>query len=135
MRKLAAAILITGLLTGGCTSPQANSATGKRKHIVFILAEDEYKTEHTLPAFAGEHLQAFRCTFLEANPADRNDILIPDVPHERPTRDRDEQMYANTGGARRMDTGKFSVSTPLACRHRHAAVGGRAAIHHPLGHP
>jgi nicotinamidase-related amidase len=47
----------------------------KRPHIVFVIADDEYGTEKTLPVFAQEHMEPkLRCTFLHANPADRNDI-------------------------------------------------------------
>jgi hypothetical protein len=47
----------------------------KRPHVVFVIADDEYGTEKTLPAFAQAQLEPeLRCTFLHANPSDRNDI-------------------------------------------------------------
>jgi nicotinamidase-related amidase len=47
----------------------------KRLHVVFVIADDEYGTEKTLPAFAQAQLEPeLRCTFLHANPSDRNDI-------------------------------------------------------------
>ncbi|HUT30081.1 MAG TPA: ThuA domain-containing protein [Sedimentisphaerales bacterium] len=53
-------------------------AHDKRPHIVFVIAEQEYKSNETLPAFAKAHLEKdFRCTFLFAR-ADagegRNDV-------------------------------------------------------------
>jgi nicotinamidase-related amidase/type 1 glutamine amidotransferase len=53
-------------------------AGDKRPHIVFVIAEQEYKSDETLPAFAKSHLERdFRCTFLFAR-ADkgkgRNDV-------------------------------------------------------------
>jgi nicotinamidase-related amidase/type 1 glutamine amidotransferase len=46
-----------------------------RPHLVFVLADEEYETGETLPAFAERKLRSsFRCTFLHANPADRNDV-------------------------------------------------------------
>ena len=50
-------------------------AADKRPHIVFVIAEAEYGTKQTLPAFARKHLaKDFRCTFLHANPKDRHDV-------------------------------------------------------------
>jgi len=47
----------------------------RRPHIAFAIAEQEYDTKTTLPAFAKEHLAgAYRCTFVHANPRDRNDV-------------------------------------------------------------
>jgi nicotinamidase-related amidase len=47
----------------------------KRPHVVFVIADDEYGTEKTLPEFAQAQLEPkLRCTFLHANPSDRNDI-------------------------------------------------------------
>jgi nicotinamidase-related amidase len=47
----------------------------KRPHVVFVIADDEYGTEKTLPDFAQAQLEPeLRCTFLHANPSDRNDI-------------------------------------------------------------
>ena len=47
----------------------------KRKHIVFVIAEMEYKTKDTLPPFATKHLgRDFRVSFVHASPKDRNDL-------------------------------------------------------------
>jgi len=46
-----------------------------RPHLVILSAEDEYKTEQTLPAFAKAELDAaFRVTVLVADPKDRTRI-------------------------------------------------------------
>jgi type 1 glutamine amidotransferase len=53
-------------------------ADDKRLHIVFVVAEQEYDTGETLPAFAKKHLyNDFRCTFCLAKGdrgAKRNDV-------------------------------------------------------------
>jgi nicotinamidase-related amidase/type 1 glutamine amidotransferase len=53
-------------------------AGDKRPHIVFVIAEQEYKSEETLPTFAKSHLEKdFRCTFLFARANEgqgRNDV-------------------------------------------------------------
>jgi nicotinamidase-related amidase/type 1 glutamine amidotransferase len=53
-------------------------AHDKRPHIVFVIAEQEYKSHETLPALAKAHLEKdFRCTFLfaKANEGEgRNDV-------------------------------------------------------------
>ncbi|HEX4143434.1 MAG TPA: ThuA domain-containing protein [Pirellulales bacterium] len=43
-------------------------------HVVFLIGEDEYRTEETLPAFAASELvpRGVRCTFVLADPQDRN---------------------------------------------------------------
>jgi hypothetical protein len=50
----------------------------RRPHIVFVVAEREYKTRETLPAFAQKYLERdFRCTFCFAkgdSGDDRNDV-------------------------------------------------------------
>ncbi len=47
--------------------------TDPRKHIVFLIGEDEYHTAETLPAFAEKHLaSAYRCTFVYADEKDLN---------------------------------------------------------------
>jgi nicotinamidase-related amidase/type 1 glutamine amidotransferase len=48
-------------------------AEDQRKHCVILAAEDEYKTEISLPAFASKHLgQAFRVSFMFADEANRD---------------------------------------------------------------
>lgn len=47
----------------------------KRPHLVIVSAEDEYKTEATLPKFAAEHLgKDYRVTLLYENPQNKYDI-------------------------------------------------------------
>jgi nicotinamidase-related amidase/type 1 glutamine amidotransferase len=50
----------------------------KRPHVVFVMAEQEYKSEETLPAFAKAYIEEdFRCTFLFAKANEgpgRNDV-------------------------------------------------------------
>lgn len=47
----------------------------KRPHVVFVVGEEEYKTEQTLPAFAAQHLgKEFRTSFVFARESDPNDF-------------------------------------------------------------
>lgn len=47
----------------------------KRPHVVFLVADDEYKTEQSLPEFASKHLgKEFRTTFAFGSETERNDI-------------------------------------------------------------
>lgn len=47
----------------------------KRPHVVFLIADDEYKTEQSLPEFAAKHLgKEFRTTFCFGSETERNDI-------------------------------------------------------------
>ncbi len=59
-----------------CIPALAQPVAGVAKpHLVMIIAEDEYKTEQTLPPFAKENLrQDFRITILEAEPDNANRI-------------------------------------------------------------
>lgn len=63
------------LIAAAGTSPFAGDV---RPHIVFVMADDEYQSAQTLPAFARENLEKdFRCTFCFAkgnDPANRNDV-------------------------------------------------------------
>jgi hypothetical protein len=55
----------------------------KRPHAVFVIADDEYRTEETLPAFAMEHLEPrIRCTFVNSDPANRNSLLGIEAVHD-----------------------------------------------------
>lgn len=59
------------ILAGVATIGFAEDST--KPHIVFLIAEREYETEQTLPAFAESHLaEHYRTTFVYANEADRN---------------------------------------------------------------
>ena len=56
-------------------SRQLLPAADARRHAVFVIAEAEYGTKDTLPAFASKHLaRDCRCTFVHASPKDRNDV-------------------------------------------------------------
>ena len=47
----------------------------RRPHLVVLCAEQEYKTNETLPVFARKHLgHDFRVTFVHANADERNDL-------------------------------------------------------------
>lgn len=47
----------------------------KRPHLVVVVAEDEYKTEESLPDFARDYLgKGFRVSFVFGNEEERNDI-------------------------------------------------------------
>ena len=47
----------------------------QRKHVAIVIAEDEYKTGETLPAFAAKHLQKdFRVSIIHGSKKERNDI-------------------------------------------------------------
>ena len=47
----------------------------KRAHLVVVMAENEYKTSQTLPAFARRHLgKDFRVSLVFASTKDRNDV-------------------------------------------------------------
>jgi nicotinamidase-related amidase/type 1 glutamine amidotransferase len=47
----------------------------KRKHIAIVMAEDEYETNKSLPAFAAKHLQKdYRVTLVFGSATKRNDI-------------------------------------------------------------
>ncbi|MFO0843426.1 MAG: isochorismatase family protein [Gemmataceae bacterium] len=55
-------------------------AGDKRPHVVLVLAEDEYRTERTLPAFARAHLgKGFRVSEVHANARKRDDLPGLDV--------------------------------------------------------
>lgn len=48
----------------------------KRPHVVFVIGEDEYKTDETLPVYAERELapRGLRTTMIHANPKDKNDF-------------------------------------------------------------
>ncbi len=46
-----------------------------RPHVAFVVAEDEYKTEQSLPAFAARYLgKEFRTSFIFGSDTERNDL-------------------------------------------------------------
>jgi nicotinamidase-related amidase/type 1 glutamine amidotransferase len=52
----------------------------KRPHVVFAIADDEYKTEQSLPEFAAKNLgKEFRTTFVFGSETERNDLPGLDV--------------------------------------------------------
>ena len=55
----------------------------KRPHVVILSAEDEYRTEVTLPAFAASHLgKQFKVSFVFENPATKYDLPGIDVVND-----------------------------------------------------
>jgi nicotinamidase-related amidase/type 1 glutamine amidotransferase len=47
----------------------------KRPHVVFVIADDEYRTEQSLPEFAAKHLgKEFRTSFVFGSEKERNDL-------------------------------------------------------------
>jgi len=74
-REIAPSLQSRQLLAAAGLGPTARD---RRPHLVFVIADDEYKSEQTLPAFAREHLaRKFRCTFCCArgnNATNRNDV-------------------------------------------------------------
>lgn len=58
-------------------------AADQRPHVVFVVAEDEYRTEQTLPVFALEHLgKQFRVSFVFGHDKLRHDLPGLDVVNE-----------------------------------------------------
>ncbi len=55
-----------------CTSAGADSP---KPHVVILVAEREYQTDETLPAFAKQHLHNYRSTFVFADPTDANHLV------------------------------------------------------------
>lgn len=49
-------------------------ATDRRPHVVFVIGEDEYKTERSLPAFAESELPDYRYTYVLADDKDKNNF-------------------------------------------------------------
>ena len=80
-RHLAGSIESRQLIAAAGLDPHAEE---KRPHVVFVVAEAEYDTKNTLPAFAKKYLENdFRVSFAHANPNDRNDVpgleVMPDA--------------------------------------------------------
>jgi type 1 glutamine amidotransferase len=61
-----------------CPSVLSGDLTGavRKPNVVFVIGEDEYKTDQTLPAFAKKELevQGIRCAFVHAGPKAKNDF-------------------------------------------------------------
>jgi nicotinamidase-related amidase/type 1 glutamine amidotransferase len=63
----------------------ATRGDDRRPHIVFVIAEQEYDTHRTLPAFAEKYLDDYRCTFCfaEGNDGpDRNHVRGLEALHD-----------------------------------------------------
>jgi sugar lactone lactonase YvrE/type 1 glutamine amidotransferase len=59
-------------LTGGMSASVADET---QPHLVMLIAEDEYRTNESLPVFAAEHLDRdFRVTTVSGSKTERNDI-------------------------------------------------------------
>ena len=73
IEKFVAPSILSSDLTGG---PAFEFAADNRPRAVFLIGEDEYKTEVTLPAFATRELEplGIRCTFVIANPKSPHDF-------------------------------------------------------------
>ncbi|NIO45411.1 MAG: hypothetical protein GTN77_01135, partial [Planctomycetales bacterium] len=71
-QQIAPSIESRQLIAAAAMDPHAKDA---RPHIVFVIAESEYDTAQTLPAFAEKHLKPdYRCTFVHVSPSDPNDV-------------------------------------------------------------
>ena len=72
IEKFVCPTITSDQLIGGETFRFKND---KRPHLVMVVAEDEYKTEETLPVFARDYLgKGFRVSFVFGNEEERNDI-------------------------------------------------------------
>jgi type 1 glutamine amidotransferase len=75
---IAVAVLIFPALLGFCAGfelPTLVAAESSKPHVVMLVAENEYQTQTTLPLFAQHHLQAYRTTFVFAEPQDDNRLV------------------------------------------------------------
>jgi putative membrane-bound dehydrogenase-like protein len=119
VEKYVAATITSTDLTG---QPAFRFGPDDRPSAVFLIGEDEYKTELTLPAFATRELepQGIRCTFLIADPKSPHDfpgvealddasLLVVSVRRRAPTA---EQMAIIR---KYIDAGKPLVGIRTAC--------------------
>lgn len=67
-------VLLTTLVALTATFALAQDRLVARKHLVIVMAEDEYKTAESLPKFAKQHLKDFQVSLVFGNPKERNDI-------------------------------------------------------------
>ena len=51
---------------------QTQQVDAEQPHLVFLIAEQEYQTEETLPAFCKQYLQKYKVSFVYALPDDPN---------------------------------------------------------------
>lgn len=127
-----------------CPTVVSTDLTGKpafafqpdnRPRAVFLIGEDEYKTEKTLPAFAGAELEPLgvRCTFVIADPKtphdfkgvealDDADLLVVSVRRRAPTEQQMSLIH------KYVDSGKPLVGVRTAC-HAFDAKGEVPAGH------
>ena len=93
-----------------CTCLLCNSAVADapKPHVVMLVAEREYQTDETLPAFAKQHLDDYRSTFVFADPTDANhligidavktaDVLVVSVRRRTLTKDQLDIVRAFSG--------------------------------------
>ena len=81
MKTLVCSVLAF-VVTFASSTTAADKDPPSKPHVVFIIGEQEYETEKTLPAFAKKELEArlgWKCTFRHADPDDRNQISGLDV--------------------------------------------------------
>ncbi len=73
VEKFVAGTILSTDLTG---KPAFHFAADTRPRVVFVIGDDEYRTETTLPAFARSELEpaGLRCTFAIADPRKPNDF-------------------------------------------------------------
>ncbi|MFI5456398.1 MAG: PVC-type heme-binding CxxCH protein [Isosphaerales bacterium] len=132
IEKYVAATITSTDLTGG---PAFRFQPDDRPRAVFLIGEDEYKTEATLPAFATKELEplGIRCTFAIADPKTPHDfpgalaladadLLVLSVRRRAPTA---EQMAIIR---KYVDAGKPLVGIRTAC-HAFDARGKAPAGH------
>ncbi len=74
MRRLLILLLLASFAVAA-----AAEDTG-RSHIVMLIAEREYSTDQTLPAFARARLGDYRSNFVFADPNDRNRLHLTRPP-------------------------------------------------------
>ena len=106
----ASALVLAGIALG----PRSMAAeTGPGPRLVFLIGEDEYKTETTLPAFIGRELDplGFRSTVVLASPDDPNafpgfeaigeaDLLVVSVRRRTPTKAMLDLVRAHLGAGK-----------------------------------
>ena len=110
-----------------------------RPRAVFLIGEDEYKTEVTLPAFAVKELEPLgvRCTFAIADPKsphdfpgtealDDADLLVLSVRRRAPTAEQMAIIRKYSKRASRWSaSARPATRSTRAARHRRATPNGR----------
>jgi type 1 glutamine amidotransferase len=110
-----------GLAAVAAAAPAAREGT--QPHVVFLIGEDEYKTETTLPAFARSDLEpaGFRVSIVHASKTDPNDfpgmvaaladadLVVLSVRRRTPPQEQLDALRAY------LDAGKPLVGIRTAC--------------------